>query len=777
MPIATDQPPAQITTRTDYPVPTTPIQPQSERYETNKFYANFFLGDQKSGTWTHPYSVSWSKGAGETNSWGIAVSHIERNQLVTGAKDPSLDAGDVAYFVAPIGLQSLVLSAAELQSGTTLTTDTLTGFSVNVNLVPSGASSPIVTFPMVQGMAFVTGVYNNAQPIIQSGLGIVNVTYVGQVVQGTVYKYRVALNNGFTWLIYVTPSSSNYPTNSFTVITSGTIAGPRGFQGTIQVAKLPPGVQDAETVYDGAAGAYPTGVNITGSVSGTAGTYVLSRTKAGVTSQDLLIFALPHQVSSFSSSTSSGLTDVQLVTVTKGMATAVKGDSWTLVEPNLPIDMTFAPWSVQKGTVNSVSNAAVQAINQAGLIELSEDVAAQCNVGSLYFDGKALAKFAAIIYAVNDLGGNTSLALSGLAKLESAYATHVNNQMTYPLVYDAIFGGAVSVSTYLTGNTGADFGNTLYNDHHFHYGYFVYAAAVIGYIRPAWLNEGTNKAWVNMLVRDYANSIDNDPYFPFQRMFDWYNGHSWAEGLFESADGKNQESSSEDTMASYAIKMWGKVSGDPNMEARGNLMLAVQQRALQDYYLYSNNNTVEPSDFIGNKAAGILFENKIDHTTYFGAEPEYIEGIHMLPLMPHSPYIRDAPFVSQEWDAYFAPGGIKPVSQVSGGWQGILMANLAIIDPVTSYNYFSNATGNFTYADLDGGASQTWYLAWTAALGGSYNAAKAKRDEELDRTHVWRRNEQGARVGNEFGYIERKESVRSSRLRRRTRGRGRGLVQ
>jgi hypothetical protein len=32
------------------------------------------------------------------------------------------------------------------------------------------------------------------------------------------------------------------------------------------------------------------------------------------------------------------------------------------------------------------------------------------------------------------------------------------------------------------------------------------------------------------------------------------------------------ESSSEDTFASYAIKMWGKATGDANMEARGKCM-------------------------------------------------------------------------------------------------------------------------------------------------------------------------------------------------------------
>lgn len=109
-----------------------------------------------------------------------------------------------------------------------------------------------------------------------------------------------------------------------------------------------------------------------------------------------------------------------------------------------------------------------------------------------------------------------------------------------------------------------------------------------------------------MLVRDYANPVDSDPYFPFSRSFDWYHGHSWAKGLFESADGKDEESSSEDAFSTYAIKMWGKVSGDPNMEARGDLQLAVQARSLRNYFLLANDNKVQPPRFIGNKVTGIV---------------------------------------------------------------------------------------------------------------------------------------------------------------------------
>ncbi|KAF2479242.1 glycosyl hydrolase family 81-domain-containing protein [Neohortaea acidophila] len=713
-PIATNAPPPQISSRSDHPVPRLGIVPQQQKLETNKFYGNFYLGDQSAGTWTHPYSIAWSKGAGETNSWGMAVSHTERDQLAT-APATSVDAGEWAYFVNPVGIQSLVLSATELGNGTTLTTDTLEAFSVNVNLIADGDPSPTITFPLVQGMAFVTGVYNDATPLLQSGLGIQSVTYTGSVLNGTTFKYTALLANGFTWLIYVTPSSSGYQENSFTLISPVAIQGASGFSGFIQVAKLPANTSDAEAVYDGSAGAYATAVNISGSVEDTTGTFSLSWTKAGTTSQPLLIFALPHHISSFASDTSAGVTDVQLVTATKGYSTAVCGDRWTLLEPDLPITMSFAPWSPSLGSVDTLPAAAITAINQAGAVELAEDIAQQTNTGSMYYDGKALAKFAAIVYVLHELADNDTLALTGLVELQTAFELHVNNNQTYPLVYDTCRGGAVSISTYLNGNSGDDFGNTYYNDHHFHYGYFLYAAAVVGYINPSWLQEGTNKAWVDMLARDYANSITDDSYFPFSRMFDWYNGHSWAEGLFESADGKNEESSSEDTMASYGVKMWGFVAGDTNMEARGNLMLAIQARSLSDYFLYLDTNAVEPAQFTGNKVSGILFENKIDHTTYFGNEVAYIEGIHMLPLMPMSTLIRSPTFVQQEWTAYEL-GAVAPTLQ--SGWRGILMANLAIVDAGASWEFFSNATGEFGLGLLDGGASWTWYLAWSAALGG-----------------------------------------------------------
>jgi endo-1,3(4)-beta-glucanase len=76
--------------------------------------------------------------------------------------------------------------------------------------------------------------------------------------------------------------------------------------------------------------------------------------------------------------------------------------------------------------------------------------------------------------------------------------------------------------------------------------------------------------------------------------------------LFESADGKDQESSSEDAFFAYAVKMWGKTVEDLGMELRGNLMLSILARTLRHYYLMEESNRNQPPRFIGNKVAGIV---------------------------------------------------------------------------------------------------------------------------------------------------------------------------
>ncbi|CAF9909292.1 MAG: hypothetical protein HETSPECPRED_008922 [Heterodermia speciosa] len=704
-PISTGPPVNVIGSRPDHPVPRTGLVSQSGKVGTNKFYANFFLGAQTNPVWTHPYSLQWAKGRGAAGSWGMSISHIDAKQRTYGP-DPS--ANPVEYYINPINIQSIILSATELSSSAVLTMDSLTAFSANVNLLTKAGASPAITFPMVQGMGFVTGQYKNVTPYIRSSVFFKTLTPLASPSKG-VTKYRILLQDGNTWLLYA--RADNGTGLSLTAVSSSSIKAPGRFSGTIQIAKNPGAIAGNEITYDSCAGAYPKTVALSGSVAGKSGTYTLSWARAGNTA-GLLLFALPHHVQSLVTS-SIKITSIKLQTTTKGIATGIIGNSWTLSEPDLPTSIGFAPWDSAIGSTHSLSATAKNTVLKAGKSDLAQDINSQTNLDSMYFSGKALSKFATAIYAVHDLAGDVNVASVGLSKLKTAFARFASNKQINPLVYESQWGGIVSTAAYSTGDPNADFGNSYYNDHHFHYAYFVHTASIIAYLDPTWLT-ATNKAWVNTLIRDAANPSVADPYFPQSRAFDWYHGHSWAKGLFDSFDGKDEESSSEDTFMSYAMKMWGHVVGDTAMEARGNLMLAVQKRALRNYFLLSSTNVNHPANFINNKVSGILFENKVDHATYFGANPEYIQGIHMLPINPSSAYTRDKAFVKEEWDRYFSNGR---AGNVVGGWRGILYSNLALIDPKAAFSFF-NVT-DFDPQYLDGGASLTWYLALSAGLGGA----------------------------------------------------------
>ena len=535
----------------------------------------------------------------------MGISQIDEYQRAYGPQNTALPGSPVQYFINPLGIQSIILSATQLGDATVLTTDGLEAFSVNANLQPQPNSRSSIKFPLVQGMGFVTGVYTDLQPAIQSSVFFRNVVKSGSPRPG-VYKYIATLEDGKEWLIYARPSNGQDP--SFNLTSSTLLQGQRSWSGLIQIARNPAGAT-GNAVFDGSAGAYAANAQVTGGVStdGTIATYQLSWNKAGSSmGESLIMFALPHHLSSFDPSMANAVTNICLTTTTKGKATAVIADSWTLVESNLPKEMGFSPWSPAAGNITHFSSNTISAIMKAASSEINQDMGAQSNLNSMYYAGKALSKFATMLYTINNIANETKLAQQGLSKLKAAFTLFTTNRQMFPLVYDSVWGGIVSSASYRdkTNDAGADFGNTHYNDHHFHYGYFIHAAAIVGLLDPAWLAE--HKDWVNTLVRDVANPSGKDNYFPFSRSFDWFHGHSFAKGLFESGDSKDQESTSEDAMFAYAMKMWGHVSGDASMEARGNLMLSILKRSFQHYFLLESDNTVQPANFIGNKVTGIV---------------------------------------------------------------------------------------------------------------------------------------------------------------------------
>ncbi len=109
----------------------------------------------------------------------------------------------------------------------------------------------------------------------------------------------------------------------------------------------------------------------------------------------------------------------------------------------------------------------------------------------------------------------------------------------------------------IVGQTPA-FGSELFNDHHFHYGYFLYAAGVLAAHDPSVIDD--LRPVMTLLAADIAGSADTG-ITPQWRPYDAYASHSWAAGTSEFADGNNQESSSEAVTAWAGLQLWAQAAG------------------------------------------------------------------------------------------------------------------------------------------------------------------------------------------------------------------------
>ena len=77
-----------------------------------------------------------------------------------------------------------------------VTLDALKAFSADLNLRSQAGSPKGITFPLVQGMGFVTAVYHGLTPVIESGVFFRSFTRISVNPQRGMAKYKVMLEDG-----------------------------------------------------------------------------------------------------------------------------------------------------------------------------------------------------------------------------------------------------------------------------------------------------------------------------------------------------------------------------------------------------------------------------------------------------------------------------------------------------------------------------------------------------------------------------------------------------
>jgi endoglucanase Acf2 len=183
------------------------------------------------------------------------------------------------------------------------------------------------------------------------------------------------------------------------------------------------------------------------------------------------------------------------------------------------------------------------------------------------------------------------------------------------------------------------FGSDEFNDHHFHYGYFLFAAGVLGQADPAL---ATRWAPVMDLVAADLASAGANGSFPDLRVVDVYAGHSWASGTAPFADGNNQESSSEAVTAWAGLAAWGRASGNEALRTEAVWLMSLEAQSAKAYWTDVDLSQPVYTGF-DHRVLALSWGGKRDYGTWFSAEPAAMLGIQLIPMSPAATYLRSDP--------------------------------------------------------------------------------------------------------------------------------------
>ena len=356
-------------------------------------------------------------------------------------------------------------------------------------------------------------------------------------------------------------------------------------------------------------------------------------------------------------------------------------------------------WSVSRVTPSSTLAGTLSASDKLLITkELAKDVAASPTPPTdSYGAGKAMYRLANLLELAHRLGDRSSGA-TVQAQLDALLTKWTSprgcaSRSSECFVYDPAARGIVGLV--------ASFGSDQFNDHHFHYGYFLYAASVAAKFDPS-LRDKIEPV-VNLLAADIG-SVSGTSDFPQRRVFDPYVGHSWASGYAPFADGNNQESSSEAVDAWNGLALWGRTIGDSSMTTEAEWMLSAEAASARAYWTNFDTSAAVYKGF-AHGVVGINWGGKRDFATWFSAAPAAELGIQLIPMSPASTYLGgDAARIARNV-ASATPGGYD----VQFGDYLLMYSSLE--GPSAAASAFT-AARSLPDADIDQADSRAYLYAW-----------------------------------------------------------------
>ncbi len=307
--------------------------------------------------------------------------------------------------------------------------------------------------------------------------------------------------------------------------------------------------------------------------------------------------------------------------------------------------------------------------------------------GDTYWGGKGLTQMALNMTFAKQTG-NEELFVQSRDKLKDVmvnWLTYTPGESNYFFAYYPRWGGMLGFDTSYDSDT--------FNDHHFHYGYFTLAGALLCMVDEDFKNNYGDM--LRLVAKDYANWDREDTRFPFLRNMDPWVGHSYAGGLGDqlNSNGNGQESTSESMQGWGGVYLLGVALGDKEMRDAGIFGWSMEARATREYWFDVDSRFDKYG--MGGNFDYTLYQNPYNSNitckgigwwTWFGGDPMFMHGIQWMPISPALDYL--------SWDTDFVKWAYEDM--MSGG------------NTVYSHKWFEDTYQTNDGATIDALAKNDW---------------------------------------------------------------------
>ena len=297
--------------------------------------------------------------------------------------------------------------------------------------------------------------------------------------------------------------------------------------------------------------------------------------------------------------------------------------------------------------------------DEARMTHIIEDYAAKGSFGSdTYWGGKGLTQMALYMMMAREMGNN-DLFEKCRKRLKDAmenWLTYTPGEKNYFFARYDRWGALIGYNT--------SFDSDTFNDHHFHYGYFTLAGALLALVDDDFRdNYG---GMLKLVAKDYANWQRSDTSFPLFRTFDPWAGHSFAGGMGDG-NGNGQESSSEAMQSWGGLYLLGVALGDDEMRDAGIFGWLSEARGTAEYWFDRHRDNIDHDKYKHPYNSNLTCHG-VGYWTYFGYQNIYMQGIQWMPTSTVLDYLsEDKAFAKWDYDMLFSDPAANGERDASNG--------------------------------------------------------------------------------------------------------------